>query len=92
MALSVVFKLVTAELIYEVSSCFRSVCKLRMTVSPGFLGSFPGLLLVKPFCYLRENVTGGILTTSFKRRPSQTDVVFGIGRIYGLFGSNATDT
>lgn len=81
MSLFVLFRVVATKLIYEVSSCFRSVCELRMTIVPGFVGSFLALFFVKPFCYLRENVTGGILTTCIMMRLSRTDFVSLVGRI-----------
>lgn len=52
-----------------------------MTVSPGFVGSSLEFLLVKPFCYLREDVTGGILTACIMMRLFKTDFVSVLGRI-----------
>lgn len=52
-----------------------------MTMSPSFVGSSLGFLLMKPFCYLRENVTGGIITACIMVRLFKTDFVSVVGRI-----------
>lgn len=52
-----------------------------MTMSPGFVGSSLGFLVVKPFCYLRENDTGGILTACIMMRLFKTDFVSVVGGI-----------
>ena len=44
-------------------------------MSPGFVGSFLGFLVVKPICYLGKNVTGGIPTACIMMRLFKTDFV-----------------
>ena len=72
---------IATKLIYEIFGRFRSMCELRMTLSSGFEGSFFALFLVKPFCYLRENLAGGISTPGIMVRPLWSEVVFMFGWI-----------